>query len=671
MNIGSVVAQFKSDLSDFKAGLSNAKSELREAANDMSQNMQKVGGAVKGVGEKMTLFATTPIVGFGLAAVKSAADMEQLEVAFTTMLGSADKARAMLGELTEFAATTPFQLGDVQNAAKSLLAYGIEAKNIEPTLRAIGDVASGTNTPIKEMASLFGKMSSSGIIFTEDLNQLTDRGIPVLSLLAEKFDTNVVGVRKMASEGKISFNDINDAFNTMSGEGGQFFNLMQEQSKKTSGQFSNLQDSVAQLGREIGKDLLPYVNQFIQYALKLVDRFRALSPETKKWIMIAAGVVAVVGPILIVVGSLISAIGAIIPVIMFMAGALAAITAPALLTVAAIAAVIAIGVALYKNWDKVIGIFNDVKTAFQVVIDVFRGYDPGALMDDKTWSKFKDFSNMLTGIRDTVLGFGNDVRAGFENAVNGVTSFFTNTAQTIYDVINGILQLVINGDFTGAFGRALGLDEDSPIILGILNLRRAIIDGWNAIMAALTNAYNFVSNIVKAIASVFTWIYSNVIEPVLMLISAIILRIFYEIYVFITETILIPLYNFFVEKFEALYTFLVDVLTRVWNFIVVIWTQISEWLKNNLLIPLFNFIVSWLTNNLNKTIEIFTKIKNFLQDTWNYIYNNIIAPVSQAIYNFVSGIWNSISNFTASTWNSIKSTISNLFNQAKNQVQDT
>lgn len=616
MNIGSVIAQFKANLSDFKAGLSDAKSDLRSAANDMSQGMQNLGGAIQGVGQKMTLFATTPIVGFGLAAVKSAAEMEQLEVAFTTMLGSAEKARKMLAELTDFAAKTPFQLGDVQEAAKSLLAYGIQADKITPTLRAIGDVAAGTNTPIKEMASLFGKMSSSGIIFTEDLNQLTDRGIPVLNVLAEKFDTNVVGVRKLASEGKISFNDINDVMIKLSSEGGQFFNLMNEQSKKTSGQFSNLQDSVSQLSREIGRELLPYAMKVIQFLQKMVEAFRGLSPETKKWVLIAVGVVAVLGPILIVIGSLISAIGAIIPAIVALGGVLAGISLPGLLIIGVIGALIYAGYQLWKNWDTVtskaqsfIGALQDFGQRFADVVN--------GIVDLVVFGDF-------TGKMGRALGIDEDspIIANFLNFRQGLMDGWRKTV----DIIQGFLDLIIKGDFTGSFGRALGVDEDSPIIIGMLNLRDAIINGWNAIVGAFQSAYEFIAITLDSIFQIMTWIYSNVFEPILMLISAIVFRVFYEVWNFLVNVIFIPLYNFIVERFTMIYNFYVGILTKL----------------------------------MNLFIEIFT-----------FIFENVIKPIAEKVASFLGAIWTTILGYTSSVWGAIKGVITAMFTAAKDSVMNT
>lgn len=189
----------------------------------------------------------------GLAAfgIKNAMDLEQVNISFTTMLGSAEKARQLLSEVAEAAKATPFELPELQNSAKSLLAFGVAQEDIVPTLVKIGDISSGVGMNVAELAEIYGKARVQGRLFGEDVNQLTGRGIPVIQEFAKQFGVTEDQVRKLTEEGKIGFEQLEIAFQNMTGEGGQFFGLMEAQSKSATGVISNLKDGFQQLSLQL------------------------------------------------------------------------------------------------------------------------------------------------------------------------------------------------------------------------------------------------------------------------------------------------------------------------------------------------------------------------------------------------------------------------------------
>lgn len=177
-------------------------------------------------------------------AIQGAISIEQLEIAFTTMLGSGEKAKDLIGEITEAAKKTPFELPQLQTGAKNLLAFGFAQKEIIPTLMKVGNVASGVGANFEELSQLYGTFRVQNKIFTQDLRQLTARGIPILSELAKQFKTNEQGVLKFAEQGKISFKNIEQAFDSMTGKGGRFNGLMEKQAQSLGGILSNIKDTI-------------------------------------------------------------------------------------------------------------------------------------------------------------------------------------------------------------------------------------------------------------------------------------------------------------------------------------------------------------------------------------------------------------------------------------------
>ena len=120
--------------------------------------------------------------GFALRAFGS---VEQLEIAFTSLLKSESKALDMVKQLTGFTAKTPFQLEDVGAAGKMLLSFGVAGDDLLDRLQLLGDIASGANVPLNEMAAIYGKTVSKGKAQTEELNQMSERGVPIIQALVD------------------------------------------------------------------------------------------------------------------------------------------------------------------------------------------------------------------------------------------------------------------------------------------------------------------------------------------------------------------------------------------------------------------------------------------------------------------------------------------------------
>lgn len=181
--------------------LISAKDMATKSIAKVNNEIHSLGGTSLSVGKSMSGFASTvgaglmtlgtvggvALAGLGAYGIKTAGDFEQTSIAFTTMLGDGQKAGALLKDLSTFAASTPFEFPEIANAGKSLLAFGIEAKNIKGTLTTLGDVASSLNIPIGELSEIYGKIKTSGRVFSEDINQLTGRGIPIIAELAKQF----------------------------------------------------------------------------------------------------------------------------------------------------------------------------------------------------------------------------------------------------------------------------------------------------------------------------------------------------------------------------------------------------------------------------------------------------------------------------------------------------
>lgn len=201
------------------------------------------------------------LAGLGVIAVRSAAQMEQTEKAFTTLLKSADLAKDFLAELERFAAATPFELPGLLNASKRLLAFGFNAQQVIPILTAIGDSAAALGMGedgINRLTTAIGQIQAKAKVSAEEMNQINETGIPAWQLLADTIGTTVPQAMDMASKGMIDGATGVQAI--LSGMNKQFGGMMQQQSQTLNGMMSNIQDSIGQLSTVVGKEITEAFN---------------------------------------------------------------------------------------------------------------------------------------------------------------------------------------------------------------------------------------------------------------------------------------------------------------------------------------------------------------------------------------------------------------------------
>ena len=201
---------------------------------------------------------------------------QQLEVAFNTMLGSADKADALMAQLVRTAAITPFDLEGVAQGAKQLLAYGMEAENVNETLTRLGDIAAGLSMPLNDLVYLYGTTMAQGRLYTQDLNQFTGRGIPMIEELAKVFGVAESKVKDLVEAGRVGFPEVQKVIENLTGEGSKFGGLMEEQSKTITGQISNIEDAIASMFNGMGKQSEGVINTTLSGVTYMVEHYEQM-----------------------------------------------------------------------------------------------------------------------------------------------------------------------------------------------------------------------------------------------------------------------------------------------------------------------------------------------------------------------------------------------------------
>lgn len=271
---------------DFKKSLDEMKARIIGLSKTAESEGDKIDDVFKKVGAGLAAyFSANTLKNFGQELIKVRGDFQQLEVAFTTMLGSKEKADALMDQIVKTAATTPFDLQGVANGAKQLLAYGESAENVNEKIVRLGNIASGLSLPLNDLVYLYGTTMVQGRLFTQDVRQFMGRGIPLIQELSKELGKTTDEINQMVTDGKIGFPEVQRVIENLTNEGGMFYNLMEAQSKTLTGQISNLEDAWASMLNNIGKETEGALSAGIEFAATLVENYETILKVLKTLII--------------------------------------------------------------------------------------------------------------------------------------------------------------------------------------------------------------------------------------------------------------------------------------------------------------------------------------------------------------------------------------------------
>jgi len=289
-------------LNDLIVTIGTKTAQFDKSLNRSMRKLKVLGSTTKRLGRDLTRSLTMPLAGVGLAAVKSAADLEALETSFISLTGGAEQAANMMRNLNEFTAKTPFQIEAVAKSARQLIASGTGIDEVNTQLQFLGDIAATSGSSIDEIAAIFAKVNAKGKVELENLNQLAERGIPIFTALA---DATGLPADKLGA-GRVSVEEFNTVLKSFAEEGGFAAGAMERLSETAAGKFSTALDNLKLAGAELAEDLLPVVKDLIDGFTAFLQRIQAMTPESKKLALQIAAVAAAIGPLLVIVPQFIS-----------------------------------------------------------------------------------------------------------------------------------------------------------------------------------------------------------------------------------------------------------------------------------------------------------------------------------------------------------------------------
>lgn len=449
-SLASINIKFSADLKGFSTEMQNAQREIA-----------KVGEKLTSIGSSLSLGLTAPLVGLGAMAVKTAADFETLRTSLlSTFQGNQKAADAAFKQIQSFAAETPYQVEEVLDAFIKLKNLGLNPS--EEALTSYGNTASAMGKSLNQMIEAVADAS------TGEFERLKEFGIKAKSE-GDQVSFTFQGVTTTVAK------NATDIQNYLLGIGNvNFSGAMDLQAETFKGRMSTLQDSIASFADSIGSIILDFISPLIDGLQDLAEWFKNISPEAQKMIVVVAGILAAIGPLILAIGGFASLLPMITAGISGLGVAFTAMTGPIGLVIAGVGLLI---YALVKNWSSVkkgiidvanyfIDLYNEsmlVRAAVQYIILSFKQlYTAGKLVVSLIIDGFKLAGNtiinsfksigslvkaILTGdfkaipeiLKNAFKGQVDNVKSFVKEASGDVKAFAVDTSKNINDAIEGTL----------------------------------------------------------------------------------------------------------------------------------------------------------------------------------------------------------------------------------------
>lgn len=301
------ILQAENDLSAVNRQLDVLKTKdirsIGKQLEEVGNNLNKIGDKIENVGKKFMVL-TGAITGLATAGISYNAELEKQTTLFTTLTGSAEKAKEVLKGIKDDALGSPFDTQSLITANQYLIATGMEADESRASIKALGDAISATgggNSELRRMAQNLQQVKNVGKASSMDVKQFAMAGIDIWGILADSTGKTVEQLQEM----DITFDMINEALIKASSEGGRYYGAMSAQAETLNGKISMLKSTFQELLGSLTESLVPIIKQVLDYLQQLINKFQKLNDTQKETIVKIAGIAAAIGPLLTIVGKLI------------------------------------------------------------------------------------------------------------------------------------------------------------------------------------------------------------------------------------------------------------------------------------------------------------------------------------------------------------------------------
>ena len=415
--------------------LGGAEAAAERLANTTGGKLRKAFMSLPGAS-----FFANPIVALsaGIGAVtKLGMETEKTATAFRVLAGSEATSTKLLGELNKYADETVWNRPEIQEAAKTMMGFGVSTETVSKDLKMLGDVAMGDKNKLQSLALVFGQISSAGKLQGQDLLQLINAGYNPLLDISELTGKSVATLKDEMSKGAISADLVRKAFEKATGPGGKFNNMIDSMAKTVPGAFDQLKGKASAGLLRIYDIIQPY----------LIPAFQLMGKVLEKLFGVLEGVLN----FLVKYGQW------LLPVV-------AAITA---YNIAANASIIAL-----KGWIVLQKVLNVVMSMNPIGL-IIAGVAALAAVIAVCWNKFAGFRAVVLTVWDALKGFAGMLK---DLVIDRITDLLAGIGQ-----VGEALAKLFKGDFSGAWTAAKSA--------------ASLISGHNAVKNAVATSAEIIGGI--------------------------------------------------------------------------------------------------------------------------------------------------------------------------------
>lgn len=569
------------------------------------------------------LALTSDIVTDGLTAMGlSAKDADKFVDIMAATCSNANTSIELMGETLKYAGPVAGALGiemdDLSVAIGLMGNAGLKGSQAGTSLRA---GLTNLVKPTKEMKSAMEKYGVELVKNADGSVDLMGTMTNLRSVLGELDETTqaqalatIFGKEAMSGWASIvnaSEGDFNKLTNAVANSEGVAKSMSDTMMQGAKGALVEMKSALEGVAITIGERLSPFIEKLADWISSLCAKFQELSPATQTFIMIIAGIIAALGPLLILGGTLIKGFATLKVATMVLGVTMSGLCLPILGVIAAIAALIGVGVWLCQNWDmvksKASEVWNNISTTISTA-----------------------WNNITTWISDAC----NSIGQWISNAWNSITEWTSTTWNNLVEVISNVWNTICNVVQVGIM-----------LIAEIINAAFQIIT--LPFQFIWQNCSDFLINIWNNITNYLSGVWNNI--------SSFCSSIFNSIATFLSGV------------WDSISKTCSSAWDSVSSFLSGIWNSISNACKT-----VFNIIKGFIQNVWNGikiiTSSVWNGIKSILSGAWNGI-KGTASNIFNGIKSTVSNVWNGIKSTTTNTWNSIKTAIETPINKAKDAVQ--
>ena len=655
-------------------------------ASKASSAMGAVGNAVKGIA---TGAVTVGIAGIGTALTAGFSRLNAIDTASAKLRGLGNDAKsvdAIMANATASVKGTSFGLGEAATVAASAVAAGIKpGEQLETMLKGVANVAAATGGTMEETGSVFNKVAATGKAYTDNINQLSDRGLPIWQALADKLGVTTDEVREMASKGKIDFQTFSDAAASAAGT------VATEMGTTVPGAFANLKASIGRIGANLLDGVFGKLGPLIQAATKALGPMEdmakglgsaigdVLGPAIDRvtgWLTKLgegaggitgklSGMSGVIAPVAAAFGALgLGGVGPLLTKIPILgeafgglANSLGLIGGPVGVAVAALGGLIATTPRLKSAFGA------QLSALFQNLKNTLSGMGPAFETFKKTLSlAFKDVGPSLIGSLESVI---NSVGAIFQQLIGVIP-------QIVEPLLTGFGQMApAIGQTLTAIASAISevmallvplvpqiitplMQVFSSLMPVITTLITSLLPPLASIIQALMPVITTVMNVIGQVASIIVNLVSTVLPPLLDVVNALIQPILSMITTLLPPLnaviqALIPIIMQIVAALAEIIAPIGQIVAQIAGAVMPIIQQLGSivqsvanlvaWAINSLLLPAFSAMAPAVTSAVGTVKAVFSTI------------SGIISGIVNVVSGIISGNWGQV-------WNGFKQIVS-------------